>query len=117
MPRSGPQRGRQPAGGVVVGPALAVHHLQGIDLRQNMSQAGRRGSFARPLLPADQGLGCLPVAHGVLGRADDTQLTRIACGAHQDPDHRGGRFSANARGPSLASSVAKTSREMRASLR
>ncbi len=109
------QRGSQPTGRVVVRPTLAVHDLKRINVRQKVFQAGNCGRLTGPLLPAEQRFRRTCVPNGVLGRADDAQLAAVV--GHQDPDHRGGRFSANARGPSLASSVAKTSLEILASLR
>lgn len=102
----------QPAGGVVVGPALAVDDLEALDGGQQVGAGpgvGRRG--AGRLLPQGQRLGPGAVADlGTdLGDADDAGGAGVDGhrGAHC-PVQTGSRFSAKAFGPSLASSLAKT---------
>ena len=77
MARRGTERGRQPPDGVVVGPALAVHDLQRINMRKNMFQPANGGGLTGPLLPADERLRRGAVADGVLRRADDAEPVAV----------------------------------------
>ena len=109
----------QPARRVVVGPAHAVHDVEPVDRAPARRRSPRRRPpAAAPPRPHVQRLGRLLVAGqvpGPLGHPDDAGRTRIEAIGHGHgcpialtrPCQLGGRFSLNALGPSLASSVAK----------
>ena len=103
----------QPAGQVVVGPAHAVHDLQRASTAPSTSPrgAGVVGAPAHHLVPHVERLGRRLVARAGARCAAPTPMMQGCAGstAISDPASSAVRFSANAFGPSLASSVAKTS--------
>ena len=101
-----PEPAREAGRRIVVCPAHAkdnVHVVYGVhDPLPAAIQSGALGHFD----PQLEGLGRIALfcANCPLGNTDQTGRTRI----DQRPLQRGGRFSANALGPSLASSLWKT---------
>ena len=102
---------------VVVLPGLAVDDLDALELlEQRRAASRRRPRRARPPPTSSSGSGApaSPTSCGMPRArrdADDARRPRIGRRVDHRPCHTGGRFSANAFGPSLASSVRKIAPE------
>src|SRR5581483_12301720 len=103
VPRRDAELGGQAPDRVVVLPRLAVHDLQAVGRGEHPARTGVLGCACAHLCPHVERLGDV-AAVALLGDADDARRPVV----HYAPFQTGSRFSANALGPSLASSVAKT---------